>query len=153
MKLAQPPGVRSCRDGAERWVTPEAADSRAVREAVQSLPPAVRADFRAQVLEKRNQALAGQLSFCTCGPADRGCPHDVKQMLRREQVLELRWKNVVDDEGRELQARLYFTEPENPDVLVFLAFRPKYPADAGWREQQNQHIDEAEAVRVAYFGP
>ena len=66
--------------------------------------------------------------------------------------LEMRWKNVIDEDGVHLAARLYFTEPEHLDELTFLTFRAKYPDTAGWREAQNRHMDEAEAVRLAHFG-
>lgn len=152
MRLAWPPGVRSTRDGAAMWVTPDFARADpGLREMLASLPPAVRADLRAQIKRKRDRALEGTLQFCPCGPSQRGCAHDVKQSVRRPFVLEMRWKNVIDEDGAHLAARLYFTEPEHLDELTFLTFRAKYPDTAGWRAAQNGHMDEAEAVRLAHF--
>lgn len=153
MRLAQPPGVRSTRDGAAEWVTPEAARSDpGVREVLASLPQAVKNDLRAQISRKRDRALKGELSFCTCGPAARGCSHDVRHSSSRPLLLELRWRNVVDEAGATVAARLYFTEPDEFDELTYLVFRAKYPDAEGWRETQNEHMNEAEAVRLRHFG-
>lgn len=153
MRLALPPGVRSTRDGAAEWVTPEVARADpGVREVLASLPPVARNDLRAQIKRKRDGALQGALTFCSCRSDARRCPHDVKQSVRRTLVLEMRWRNVMNEEGEQLAARLYFTEPDHLDELTFLSFRAKYPDTAGWHEAQNIHMDEAEAVRTAHFG-
>lgn len=154
MRLVQPPGHRSTNVGAERWSTPEIArGDTGVREYLASLPETVRAVMRLDLKLKRDAALRGALDFCTCRASGRclSSTHDVKQSTSRPRVLELRWQEAVDGDGRRAVARLYFTEPEHLDELTYLLFRAKYPDDPDWRAEQTAAMHQADDIITRHF--
>lgn len=150
MRLEQPPGVRSCRDGgtwdlaqtntdpARGYVTVELTQLKSV------MPPGEYTLLTAEIVRMMEDAQAGDLDFVTNTGGRR--VGDVDQMAVAPTVLELRLQTTTGTRDGERIVRLYFTEPaELPDALVALKLASKYPGELGL-EEQSAHAREA-AVR------
>lgn len=107
--------------------------------------------LREDLLRKMRRAAEGKLSY---GP---GPEHDVEQTARCPSVLELRLVTISPDldpaTGQELrrQTRLYFTEPLSYAGELWAAtIRSKFPDTPDWKQEQNNHIDEANDLVHAF---
>lgn len=152
MRRAEPPGVRSCRDGGN-WEMARAAQGGTtfyvdLNRLLGPLEESEREVLRADIHQKMMKA---QLGTCVFG---RGRSFDVDTIDSTRSVLELR---LVDharptqdgdsDDLAERHTRIYFTEPDHlPRCLLFLSLRSKCPGSEGLAEQD---ADAAAAERIA----
>jgi hypothetical protein len=138
VRLAQPPGVRSCHDGGEWALCRNAANggNYLMSEIAQLdgvLAPADRQLIRQELGMKWQRAKDGVLTY---GAASDG--GDVELMSVAPTVLELRMISRPGEHGA-LLIRLYFTEPEERDsILLALKLAWKRPGPLGL-EEQNGH--------------
>jgi hypothetical protein len=142
VKLAQPPGVRSCRDGGKWDFCRNAANGGnyvmvEIGHLENALAPADGQLIRQELLVKMRRAQDGVLDY---GPAAVG--GDVELMGIAPTVLELRLSSRRGEDGV-LHIRMYFTEPEERDsVLLALKLAWKRPGPLGL-EEQNGHARNA----------
>lgn len=151
MRLAHPPGVRSCRDGGT-WDFCRSASTGGnyviteFERLATALAPADRELTRQELVVKLRRAEVGGLKF---GTASAGA--DVTQMEVAPTVLELRL-TTRRGEGGDLLIRLYFTEPEERDrTLLALKLGWKRPGPLGL-EEQNSHARSAARRADEDFG-
>lgn len=141
VKLAQPPAVRSCRDGGE-WDfcrDPSTGGNCMLTELGQldALAPADRHLTRQELHAKLRRAEKGNLTF---GTASEGA--DVTMMEVAPTVLELRLK-TRRGQGGAMLIRLYFTEPEaRAGLILGLKLAWKRPGPIGL-DEQNDHARNA----------
>ena len=151
MKLAQPPGVRSCRDGGKWAFCRNAANGGnyvmvEIGNLENALAPADGQLIRQELLVKMRRAEDGALDY---GSGAVG--GDVELMGIAPTVLELRLTSRRGDDGT-LHIRLYFTEPEERDgLLLALKLAWKRPGRLGL-EEQNGHAQIAERRADEEFG-
>lgn len=142
VKLAQPPGVRSCRDGGKWAVCRNAANGGnylmgEIAQLDRALAPADGQLVRQELWMKWQRAQDGVLKF---GAAAEG--GDVELMSVAPTVLELRLMSRPGECGA-LLLRLYFTEPEGHErLLLALKLAWKRPGPLGLAEQ-NGHARTA----------
>lgn len=138
MRLAQPPGVRSCRDGGTfDFCRSASTGGNYVMTEFERLASALAsADLeltRQEMFVKLHRAEGGHLDFGTAAESA-----DVTQMEIAPTVLELRL-TTRRGEGGDMLIRLYFTEPEERDhTLLGLKLGWKRPGPLGL-EEQNRH--------------
>lgn len=142
MRLAEPPGVRSCRDGGE-WTWCRASGGRPhVLLEVEELKKRIKTDVErnamvAELADRMRLAEQGDLKY------DEGEGGDVVQMEVAKRVLEVRLPDRHDEDGERHHVRMYFTEPAHVDrQLLALKLAWKHPGEIGL-EEQNQHAIEA----------
>lgn len=140
MALAQPPGVRSCRDGGTwDWVRVNNGVNPVLTEIESFCRGLARADaaaWKAEVAFFMEEATLGHWAF--------GHDRTVAFMARSRDVLELRLNDWSGGLPGKRHVRLYFTEPAgHPGLLLALKLAWKVPGPIGV-EQQNEHIDEAQ---------
>jgi hypothetical protein len=146
VRLAEPPGVRSCRDGG-KWEMgrDRSGNQRFVGDLDRlkaSMPESARANWLQDIHTRMKRAERGQ---CTFGPTSS---HDVDQMACAPIVLELRMsdyfgRNPEDPDGdpHERHTRLYFTEPEHSSgQLLLLGVMSKCPGPVGLEEQNKAAV-------------
>ncbi len=147
VRLAQPPGVRSCRVGGvwemgrdrfggQRYLTD-------LDRLKNSMPESARASWVQDIHTRMKRAERGG---CTFGPTSQ---HDVDQMACAPIVLELRVVDYfgcdpddLDGEPHQRHTRVYFTEPDHLcDQLHLLGITSKCPGPIGLEEQNRHAID------------
>lgn len=148
VRLADPPGVRSCRDGGSWEMGRDRlggqcflADLDRLRAA---MPESAGVSWAQDIHTKMKRAERGE---CTFGPTQQD---DVDQMACAPIVLELRLVDYFgvdpddpDGEPHRRHTRLYFTEPaDEPDQLLLLGLMSKCPGPVGLGEQ-NVHACRA----------
>lgn len=148
MRLADPPGARSCRDGGD-WelARDERGTSRLYTDLEELLGPLAESEKAVlveDIRQKMKRATIGKLTY------GRGRAFDVDRIESTHCVLEIR---VIDHAcptgGVELvqrHTRVYFTEPaELPRCLLFLSLKSKCPGPEGVAEQ-NTHAALAQRL-------
>jgi hypothetical protein len=142
VRLAQPPGVRSCRDGGKWDFCRNAASGGnyvmvEIGKLENALAPADGQLIRQELLVKMRRAEDGVLDY---GSGAVG--GDVELMGIAPTVLELRLSSRPGEYGA-LLLRLYFTEPEGHErLLLALKLAWKRPGPLGLAEQ-NGHARTA----------
>lgn len=139
MRLAQPPGVRSCSEGGE-WTL--CRDARGVRWVFseftgleQRLGEMEIRMVRAELRDKMKRATEGDLGY---GPGPDG---EVEHMAVTQDVLELRLSSRsgdIDEDGVEdtLHIRMFFSEPvELPGQMCTLMLYWKRPGEIDLEDQ------------------
>lgn len=149
MRLAQPPGIRSCREGGEWEDAHSPGDPRQpyVRYEMDQfkalMPEGEYFLLAKEIVEMMKDAKAGALNFVQREPSGRR-QGDVDQMAVAPTVLELRFDTTTGAQDGSRIVRLYFTEPvELPGSLVARKLASKYPDDAGLDEQSAQAREAA----------
>lgn len=106
-----------------------------------SLPEDEQALLEAEMDDLIDQAELGKLVY-----EGRRCGLDdvhVKRMQLDDRVLELVVGTRVDQDLRQVQTRIYFTEPSGHDrMLLMLHVNAKFPSHR-WKSEQNAHINNA----------
>lgn len=148
VRLADPPGVRSCRDGGSWEMGRDrlggqcfVADLDRLKAA---MPESARVSWAEDIRTKMKRAERGE---CTFGPTRQD---DVDQMACAPIVLELRVDDYFgvdpddpDGEPHQRHTRLYFTEPaDEPEQLLLLSLISKCPGPVGL-DEQNEHAYRA----------
>ncbi len=150
VELLHPPGARSCRDDdgdpglGGVWVDAEdlareGGPRQSLARCLSGLNPVVRAHVFAELTTLVLGAVRGELTFWDY-EAKAG---QVKQMVSKRRVLEIRFTGQIDPEGGHRHIRLYFTEPRHHPVLLALLLEWKADDPDGKPEQQ-RHILEAD---------
>ncbi|QGH70785.1 hypothetical protein [Pseudactinotalea sp. HY158] len=141
MRLQQPPGVRSCRDGGTWKLAGDGDRASYLKMEIMSLREVMGgSDWQmlfAELEQKMRDAQGGWLTFVTDRPGRR--VGDVEQIGVAPNVLELRLSATTGESDGQRRVRLYFSEPvELPGALLALKLASKYPGEMGLREQ-NEH--------------
>lgn len=146
MRLVNPPGARSCRDGGTGDFARNAAGATSffaeLASILDHLPETSQANLREDIHRKMRRASEGKLRF--------GKNEDVDQMVSAPTVLEIRiidhfsWaEDDPDQEPLKRHTRIYFTEPEPIDrCLLELFVASKCPGPEGL-DEQNQDVQVA----------
>jgi len=151
VRLAQPPGIRSCHDGGVWEHCRERSSGRNhwMIELENLLRECVEVDrllLKHELHHLMRSAAAGTLKF---GAAAEG--GQVDQMSVAPLILEIRLSTRPGDEGVEQIVRLYFTEPDHaPRCLLAAKVAGKRPGPLGLVEQ-SAHAREAEARVHRFF--
>lgn len=140
MRLAQPPGVRSCSTGGEWEFCRDAANGgshwqRDLQRLLHNATPVHGKMLRAELYDLMTRAAKGQLVY--------GRHEHVEQMATALSVLELRLTSRLGDEKGEQIVRLYFTEPDDhARMLLALKVAGKRPGPM-ITDEQNTHAADA----------
>lgn len=137
MRLAQPPGVRSCRDGGKWEVCRNERGANYWMGEVEALKAALtEVEFALSQQELRQKMAAAMEGELTYGS---GAEFDVEQMASAPDVLEIRLDTRTGDNDQTMMIRLYFSEPEElPGRLVALMLAWKRPGPIGVDLQTKQ---------------
>jgi len=134
MKLAEPPGSRSCGEGGEWDVcldeNGESWFSKELKALWGRLGDHAAAMVKAELREKMKRATLGTLVY---GEGPEG---DVEKMYATRDVLELRLSATAGDDGDTLHIRLFFSEPEElPGRMCALMVFWKRPGEIDLDDQ------------------
>jgi hypothetical protein len=139
MRLADPPGVRSCRDGGEWTICRSETGAKWMFAEFTGLEQRLGANetamVRAELRNMMHRAMDGQLSY---GPGPEG---QVEQMTATSDVLEMRLSSrsgEVSEDGEEdtLHLRMFFSEPESvPNGMCALMLYWKRPGQVDLADQ------------------
>ena len=156
VSLAQPVGVRSCRDfqggvgegGSWQWVGHPHAVIHDLRVMAGGLTDLEFTMLRAELKGRMGRAARGELNL------QRGVDRaEVVQCRRQERVLELRLEDRQErPPGCERwKVRFYYSEPAHErGVLLALSVKAKVGGQSGL-DDQNRHMDEASRRLDAHY--
>lgn len=139
MRLAKPPGVRSCKEGGKWELCRDSRGALHLMTEVASLEvalgPHIQSVVKAELYQKMKRAEAGALLYGS------GPEFDVEHMAATADVLELRLLDRTGEVGAEeaeetFHLRLFFSEPDEvPKTLAGLGLLWKRPGPVGLDDQ------------------
>lgn len=138
VKLAEPHGVRSCKEGGQWEQCRESATFAAEQAAIKQVSRS-EMDFRLlrrEIASRMAAAMEGRLIF-----GDRA---DVSKTRRSDYVLELRFDQRLQYPNEVRAVRLYFSEPDVLPQTMLIAKLAAKPASREGLDMQDDHIDEAD---------